>query len=785
MEGSLEEVLECSICLETLSFKNKVLPCQHTFCTACLQDVIKKQGCLHCPECRSPVLLDISTLPPNILLNRMLERLNLSQKEETSPGAGTDVFSKTNSVIQTRTTQTIEPTSLSTKYQGGDRVDNGKCLVTITPSNYQNVSAQPVIKERIVTSNAVSLTRPTSQIYQSITPQTIRNSPNNPSITPQPIRNSPNNPSITPQLIRNSPNNPSITPQPIRNSPNNPSITPQPIRNSLIQPIRQQFNSPLRGQLNPPMRSPSHSVQPMSNQLTNNTLRGQISQSVILTTTTSTTSYVNTTMVPTLAPKSTCTTTPQVPSFTNESASSQSWSPFNPGVNPSPGWPTPPAEQISLDRQSTQTADRFEALRQLDDSISISRRHTQPNLMSANFVTNNTCVYNQSNTVQQQKCQETKSLNCSPAHNQHQQTIPGNLTTNPFLDLMSPASQQTKQSSTVGKDERTSMHDMLKDWQLSPRALLPTPPKPVTIANTQASQLTAGHATTNQLTAGHLATNQLSTGHATTKQLINTHVANNQLTAGHMATNQLTTDHVTSNQLTKGHVTSNQLTNTTNLLQPVQSSIQQHKSLVNFQQSADQSIQTNSRLTSLDGLDFRNSSNDSSLSLEGGIYEAYADYATKKDDEIRLIKGDKYLISELYEDGWCKGKNLRTGDIGVCPSNHLRRYSCKQAVVENASATTVDASRLEMLKKMRQTLKENHARNLQQSGDQSAATNTGKGERYRCIVPFPASSQYELTLQVGDVITLVRRREDGWSKGIQHRTGQTGLFPQSFVERIG
>ena len=45
---------------------------------------------------------------------------------------------------------------------------------------------------------------------------------------------------------------------------------------------------------------------------------------------------------------------------------------------------------------------------------------------------------------------------------------------------------------------------------------------------------------------------------------------------------------------------------------------------------------------------------------------------------FRLIKGDKYLISELYEDGWCKGKNLRTGDIGVCPSNHLRRYSCKQ-----------------------------------------------------------------------------------------------------------
>ena len=38
-----------------------------------LQDVIKKKGSLLCPECRNPVTVEISSLPSNILLNRLLE----------------------------------------------------------------------------------------------------------------------------------------------------------------------------------------------------------------------------------------------------------------------------------------------------------------------------------------------------------------------------------------------------------------------------------------------------------------------------------------------------------------------------------------------------------------------------------------------------------------------------------------------------------------------------------------------------------------------------------------
>ncbi|XP_071642543.1 E3 ubiquitin-protein ligase SH3RF3 isoform X3 [Temnothorax longispinosus] len=56
------------------------------------------------------------------------------------------------------------------------------------------------------------------------------------------------------------------------------------------------------------------------------------------------------------------------------------------------------------------------------------------------------------------------------------------------------------------------------------------------------------------------------------------------------------------------------------------------------------------------------------------------------------------------------------------------------------------------------------------------------GYRFRCIVPYPPNSEFELELRVGDIIYVQKKRDDGWYKGMQQRTGRTGLFPASFVE---
>lgn len=76
--SKLEELLSCPVCLEKLNETNKVLPCQHTFCTRCLEKLMTlKNGKLHCPECRTLYNGNIKDLPCNIFVNRVVEELKL------------------------------------------------------------------------------------------------------------------------------------------------------------------------------------------------------------------------------------------------------------------------------------------------------------------------------------------------------------------------------------------------------------------------------------------------------------------------------------------------------------------------------------------------------------------------------------------------------------------------------------------------------------------------------------------------------------------------------------
>jgi E3 ubiquitin-protein ligase SH3RF len=65
--------------------------------------------------------------------------------------------------------------------------------------------------------------------------------------------------------------------------------------------------------------------------------------------------------------------------------------------------------------------------------------------------------------------------------------------------------------------------------------------------------------------------------------------------------------------------------------------------------------------------------------------------------------------------------------------------------------------------------------------DPAAAT---PPERYRCVTKYPANSRFELSLNVGDIVILQKKRDNGWYKGELCRTGQVGLFPANFVELI-
>ncbi|XP_044253857.1 E3 ubiquitin-protein ligase SH3RF1-like isoform X5 [Tribolium madens] len=87
-EGTLNDLLECSVCLDRLDTSSKVLPCQHTFCRKCLQEIVHKHKELRCPECRILVSSKVDDLPPNVLLMRILEGMKnnaVPKKQQRAP----------------------------------------------------------------------------------------------------------------------------------------------------------------------------------------------------------------------------------------------------------------------------------------------------------------------------------------------------------------------------------------------------------------------------------------------------------------------------------------------------------------------------------------------------------------------------------------------------------------------------------------------------------------------------------------------------------------------------
>ncbi|XP_053616337.1 E3 ubiquitin-protein ligase SH3RF3 isoform X2 [Plodia interpunctella] len=85
-EGLLNDLLECSVCLERLDTSSRVLPCQHTFCLKCLKVIVESHKELRCPECRILVEVKLEELPPNVLLMRILEGMNNSAPRKTAAG---------------------------------------------------------------------------------------------------------------------------------------------------------------------------------------------------------------------------------------------------------------------------------------------------------------------------------------------------------------------------------------------------------------------------------------------------------------------------------------------------------------------------------------------------------------------------------------------------------------------------------------------------------------------------------------------------------------------------
>lgn len=124
-EWMLNDLLECSVCLERLDSSSRVLPCQHTFCKKCLEEILTTHKELRCPECRVLVAAKIDELPPNVLLMRILEGMKnvprIKQQGENQTAAP-----QQQSQQQQQQQQHIETTNNSNTNMASPAVSNAK-----------------------------------------------------------------------------------------------------------------------------------------------------------------------------------------------------------------------------------------------------------------------------------------------------------------------------------------------------------------------------------------------------------------------------------------------------------------------------------------------------------------------------------------------------------------------------------------------------------------------------------------------------------------------------------
>lgn len=120
--------------------------------------------------------------------------------------------------------------------------------------------------------------------------------------------------------------------------------------------------------------------------------------------------------------------------------------------------------------------------------------------------------------------------------------------------------------------------------------------------------------------------------------------------------------------------------------------------------------------------------------------EVEYNYEAQEPDELNIRKGDIIKDVRKKSDGWCEG--ILNGKRGVFPDNFVKFL------------------------------------------DKDVVIRTKKETDRKCRVVFSYKQDHvdELSLNVGDVISVIGEDEEGWWRGILN--GKEGVFPSNFVEEI-
>ncbi|VDK41697.1 unnamed protein product [Anisakis simplex] len=149
---------------------------------------------------------------------------------------------------------------------------------------------------------------------------------------------------------------------------------------------------------------------------------------------------------------------------------------------------------------------------------------------------------------------------------------------------------------------------------------------------------------------------------------------------------------------------------------------------------------------------------------EGEWYIALYDFKATEPTDLDLKAGDRILVSETSDDWWKGTCNQRSG---IFPANYVQK--CPESTPEAAASLLANTT---------------SATGVGEGVAETGGTILGIG---RALASFEATAENQLSLHVGDTVTIRSKSPAGWWQGeIMSINGvkRVGWFPGNYVEMI-
>ncbi|KAL6731156.1 hypothetical protein Aduo_002058 [Ancylostoma duodenale] len=164
-------------------------------------------------------------------------------------------------------------------------------------------------------------------------------------------------------------------------------------------------------------------------------------------------------------------------------------------------------------------------------------------------------------------------------------------------------------------------------------------------------------------------------------------------------------------------------------------------------------------------------------------------YSAAQDDELTLELGDIIEVLEEVEDGWSRGRQLRTGLVGMFPTNFVKPDvpSTATSVREDDKVVIRHTGETDLPEANRRTPSVVGGTNAFIGKTPHIETKDEPRTKEMARVKFEYEPQHsdELRLgEIGQLITIIRKDcgDAGWFEG--EINGRRGLFPDNFVELV-